>query len=140
DFAQASYSLSSYQSPGGTLTPTTTVAFGGSQTFTATPNAGYVVKRVRIDGIDQVGPFTDPYNYTFSNVMATHVIAVDFAPGSYAITSYQSPGGTLTPTTTVAFGGSQTFTATPNAGYVVKRVRIDGIDQVGPFTDPYNYT
>lgn len=52
------------------------VASGASQTFTITPDAGFRVADVLVDGVS-VGAVT---TYTFSNVTADHRIAATFAP------------------------------------------------------------
>ena len=49
---------------------------GGSQTFTITPNAGYTVAGVTVDGTALSNPVT---TYTFSNVTANHSISATFA-------------------------------------------------------------
>ncbi|HJV48709.1 MAG TPA: kelch repeat-containing protein [Geothrix sp.] len=189
----------------GTVSPAgvTTVNQGGSQTYTITPNAGYQVASVTVDGVS-IGPAG---TYTFSNVSANHTLAAAFSalptyaltvnlgtgvtglPASsasytqgtvvnyaYALqTGYQnlqvsldgSPvatagsltmngvhtlaataqlqtftltasagaNGTVTPAgvTTVSYGGSQTYTITPNTGYQVADVLVDG-SSVGPLT------
>ena len=61
----------------GTIDPSgpVVVADGADQTFTITPDAGYVVADVRVDGAS-VGVVT---TYTFSHVITNHTIAVSFA-------------------------------------------------------------
>ena len=57
-------------SPSGSVT----VAPGASQTFTITPNSGYVVASVKVDGVNRGSIKT----YTFTNVMEDHTISVTF--------------------------------------------------------------
>ena len=62
----------------GTISPNTaqTVIRGDSQTFTFTPDSGFVVDVITIDGgIDYL---TDVNEYTFNNVTADHTIDVSF--------------------------------------------------------------
>ena len=49
---------------------------------------------------------------------------------SFTITASAGAGGTISPTGTVAVGrgGSQTFTITPNAGYRIATVLVDGVN------------
>lgn len=64
-------------SPGGSVT----VNSGGSQTFTATPNAGYGVNQWLVDGsLAQTGGMT----YSLNNITANHMVSVSF--GSATIT------------------------------------------------------
>ena len=57
-----------------TITPSgaVTVNYGGNQTFTYSANAGYVVSQVLVDG----SSVAITGSYTFTNVQATHTIAV----------------------------------------------------------------
>lgn len=61
----------------GTITPSgaATVNYGADQTFTITPDSGYVIEDVLVDG-STVGGVTI---YTFSNVIADHTIEACFA-------------------------------------------------------------
>ena len=102
-----------------------TVNSGASQTFTISPNTGYQVADVLVDGADQ-GAIT---SYTFSNVTATHTISATFAIDTYTITATAGSNGSISPTNaTVNYGGSQTFTISPNTGYYAD-VMVDGADQ-----------
>ena len=60
----------------GSITPsgTVTVNKGASQTFTITPNQGYQVRSVIVDGANK-GAVT---SYTFTNVTANHTINAYF--------------------------------------------------------------
>ena len=50
---------------------------------------------------------------------------------TYTITASAGSGGSISPSgaVSVASGGSQTFTITPNSGYQIKSVTVDGINQ-----------
>ena len=60
----------------GTISPlgNTTVAPGGSQTYIITPDCGYTVSTLLVDGI----PSGTPLSYTFTNVNEPHSISVTF--------------------------------------------------------------
>lgn len=62
---------------GGAISPSgsTSVPHGSSQTFTITPNLGYRVSDVRVDG-KSLGPMS---NYTFDKVTENHTISAFFA-------------------------------------------------------------
>jgi len=125
------YTITATAGPGGKIEPsgTVTVLEGGSQTFTITPDLGYEIEDVLVDG-DSVGPVS---TYTFNNVTANHTIHATFKQITYTITATAGPGGKIEPsgTVTVPYGGSQTFTITPNLGYEIEDVLVDG-DSVGP--------
>ena len=66
-----------------------TVTKGQSQTFTFTPDSGYHIEDVLVDGVS-VGTAG---SYTFSNVQSDHELEVIFAETRYTL-SYNSNGGT----------------------------------------------
>jgi hypothetical protein len=115
---------------------TTKVVSGGSQTYTITPNAGYQVQDVLVDGISQ-GAIT---SYTFENVTNSHTITASFWPAAFTITASLNGSGSITPagTTTVNRGGSQTYTMTPDTGYLVSYVVVDGRNVGAPTS--YTFT
>src|SRR4029079_17579517 len=77
NFTIGTYTITSTAGPGGTIAPNgaTVVGYGASQDYTITPNAGYQIADVLVDG-SSVGPVT---SYTFNNVTADHTIAASFA-------------------------------------------------------------
>jgi hypothetical protein len=87
-------------SPSGTLT----VNYGSSQSFTITPDVGYQVADLQVDGVS-VGAAT---SYAFSNIVNSHTIAATFAVNTYTVT-VTSSHGSPTASGQVNYGGS--FTA-----------------------------
>jgi hypothetical protein len=120
------YTITSSAGTGGTISPsgTTTVNYGGSQTYTISANSGYTISNVTVDGTSQ-GAIS---SYTFSNVQANHTISAAFQAITYTITSSAGTGGSISPsgTTTVNSGGSQSYTITANSNYVISNVTVDG--------------
>lgn len=131
-FATATYWLTPSAGTGGTISPTAVlVKYGSSQTFTITPNSGYRVADVKVDGVS-VGAVT---SYTFSNVTANHTVSATFAlatQSSYTLTASAGTGGTISPvgTVTVAKGSSKSFIIQPNnIFYRISNVMVDGISK-----------
>ncbi len=110
----------------GSISPSGAVAVnpGASQSFTLTPSANYTVSAVTVDGAS-VGAVT---SYTFTNVQANHTISATFKAITYPITASAGTNGAISPagTVTVNQGANQSFTITPNSGYVVSAVTVDG--------------
>jgi hypothetical protein len=104
-----------------------TVPSGGNGTFTITPDAGYRVADVLVDGVS-VGART---SYTFSNVQTAHTISATFTLDVYSITAAADVNGSITPSgaITVNKGDSQTYTITPDAGYEVRSLIVDGVNK-----------
>ena len=125
-YAINQYTLIATAGPNGTIIPSGAVILdhGGSLTFTMTPNSGYRISDVKVDG----GSIGAVATYTFTNVTASHTIEASFAINQHTIAAKAGSNGTITPSgsITVVQGGSQTFTITPNAGYRISDVEVDG--------------
>jgi hypothetical protein len=113
----------------GSITPSGTLTFthGQSQTFTITPNTGYHIADVLVDG-SSVGAVT---SHSFTNITSDHTISATFAINaieSHTITVTAGANGSITPSgaVSVTHGQNQTFTITPNTGYHVADVVVDG--------------
>ena len=74
------YTIEATAGAGGSISPSGSVSVreGGDQTFTITPDKGYVVSNVKIDG-KSIGAVK---SYTFENVSRTHTIEVIFVKGT----------------------------------------------------------
>jgi hypothetical protein len=119
-----------YSTPGnGSITvngsaPPATVNAGASITYTITPNAGYVVYSVLVDGAQQGGVTT----YPFTDVKANHTINAYVRPITYTITATAGSGGSISHpgVNTVNSGSDMTFAITPIPGYHIDDVLVDG--------------
>ena len=127
--SQLSYIISSSAGANGSITPSgaTSVNCGTNQVYTITPNAGFNIQDVLVDGISQ-GAIS---SYTFSNVTATHTISAIFGSGAFTITATAGANGTITPAGAVAVttGTNQTFSIAANSCYQVADVIVDGVSQ-----------
>ena len=74
------YTIKATAGTGGSISPSGDVSVreGGDQTFTITPDKGYAVSRVKIDG-KNIGAVK---SYTFENVSRAHTIEVIFVKGT----------------------------------------------------------
>jgi hypothetical protein len=82
----ATYTITASSDSNGSVTPagTTTVTQGGSQSYTITPDAGYAIAALTIDGTAVATSST----HTFANVRANHTISATFGaalPGGIAL-------------------------------------------------------
>ncbi len=118
------YTITASAGTGGSISPSGQVSVqqGATQTFTITPNTGYRIADVTVDGVSQ-GPIT---SYTFSAVSTSHTIAASFtliasSQVRYTVTTAIGIGsghGTINPTTrTVISGSTAVFTVSPDSGY-----------------------
>lgn len=111
----------------GTISPEgwVEVKHGENQTFTITPNEGYEIATLKVDGV-KVTPVDN--TYTFTNVKANHTIDVTFKQIVYTMTLSAGAHGSITPNGNVnmIYGTDQTFVITPENGYVIDTVTVDG--------------
>lgn len=101
---------------GGNISPTGTVTVndGSSLTFTITPNTGYSITNVKVDG-SSVGAVA---TYTFANVTANHVIEATFASVISKLTIQPGSEGKDTVVGTVYYqNGSPNIEELPNGGW-----------------------
>lgn len=112
---------------GGSISPSGNIWVnrGSSKTFTFRPNSGNKVSAVYVDGRKLSSTAN---SYTFNNVSESHRIYVEFSKGSYEIQADYSSGGRISPSgsTSVSVGTSKTFNFSPNSGYGILGVYVDG--------------
>ena len=124
-FALDQYTLTYDAGPGGTLSgdASQTVSHGGSGTaVTAVPNAGAGYRFVGwSDGVLTA-------TRTDADVTADLDVTANFALDTFTITPSAGANGSITPSAdqTVDFGADLTFTITPDTGYHVADVLVDG--------------
>ncbi len=113
------YTITPTAGAGGSISPAApqTVEHGSSITFAITPDAGYHVADVLVDG-SSIGAVT---SYTFENVAADHVISAAFALNEYTLTVSVVGQGDVTRApsqTTYLHGEVVTLTALPASGWL----------------------
>lgn len=124
------YSITASSDMNGTITPSGTVSVLDidSAAFTYQANPGYHLDSVIVDNVF----LGTPASYTFYNVMANHTIRVVFAENSVnqmTIVASAGPGGSISPKGNVGvpMHGSQSFSITPDAGYLIDSVLVDEV-------------
>src|SRR5207247_1982956 len=132
-FAIDTHTITASAGANGGISPSgaVTVNHGANQTFTITPAANYHVADVLVDAAS-VGAVT---TYTFNNVTAAHTISASFAINTYTISASAGANGSISPSgaVTVNYGSNPTFPITPDTGYHVADVLVDGAS-AGPVT------
>jgi len=128
EFYKSTYSITASAGTGGTISPsgTRTVAYNKTINYRISPNPGYAISKVLVDGQD-IGATT---SYTFSNVKNDHTIKAVFEKNGFTITANAGEGGTISPagTTQVVKHGSVNYRITPLTGWKIKSVYVDGRD------------
>jgi len=127
-FVLNTYNITASAGTGGSISPAGAVSVncGSNQSFTITPDACYSIADVLVDGVS-VGAVG---SYTFTNVTAAHTISASFVLNTYTITVTAGANGSITPGTgSVNCGSNASYTITPDPGYNVDDVVVDGVSQ-----------
>ena len=117
-----------------------TVNEGTSATITFTPDAGYRIASVKLNGTDVTSSVANN-KYIISNITANTTLAVIFEaipPTTYTFSITASGNGSATYNNTAIRGKTQSFTVnegssatvtfTPDAGYRIASVKLNGTD------------
>lgn len=120
--------ISSSSNENGTIDPKGDVVVnqGIDQTFNITPNPGFQIGDVLVDGTS-VGPVS---TYTFEGVKEPHRIEASFTPlppALFTITGTAENNGRIDPSgdTSITQGGEQVYTITPNDHWDIADVFVD---------------
>ena len=125
------YVISASAGKGGEIDPSgwIIVKSGDDEKFEIIADPGFVVSDVLVDG-ESVGAVE---KYEFKDVNENHTIEAVFAVRTYTITPMAGAGGSIEPSKPilVEHGSSQEFRITPNKGFEIEDVLVDGKSQ-GP--------
>ena len=125
------------ESVGGSVTVNT----GTEVSVTATPNTNYRVSEVKINGVTDstvLGVNNEGYNYSFS-ADKNYEFEITFALNRFSVTAQNAENGTIAISESpVDYGTSSTITLSPNPGYTVESVKVNGTE-VACTTDELTY-
>jgi hypothetical protein len=105
-------------------------AYGDRPVYNFTPDFGYHVAAVRVDGAAVDG---SSGRYTFDPITALHDISVEFAANTFAVQTRPGDGGGIQGPGIVTFGQDALYTFAPVRGWVILDVLVDG-QSMGPVT------
>lgn len=117
----------------GTISPSGTIIYslGSSASYVISPETGYKIKKILVDGVEIVVTAADgaAQRYDFDDIQKDHTISAEFEQRMFKITVVCGGNGKIEPSTTkdYAYGSEVAFVITPNDGYVIKDVLIDGV-------------
>ena len=124
------YTITSTARTNGSISPlgSTLVNQGDSKNFTITPNTGFIIESITVDGNQEAVTNPEGQTYTFTNVTVNHSISVTFKVKQFIITASASANGTITPSDSILvnYAGDRSFTVTPSTGYVIDKILVDG--------------
>ncbi len=99
-FEKIQFNIHSTSDGNGSISPLgdNNVDYGDSEAYTFTPNTGYHIADVKIDGVSNPQAVT-ARSYTFNNVTGNHTIEVSFAMNTYTVTPSAGANGSISPNT-----------------------------------------
>ena len=114
------------------------VEYGDSLTVRISPDTGYVLKSVILDGID-VTSSVSGLVFVLNDVVSDHSVRVEFEVITYTVTVTAGENGSADPTTSVIeYGKSLKIVFIPEPGYRTSYLTINGGDRIVP-DDRTNY-
>ncbi|MBS4028097.1 MAG: T9SS type A sorting domain-containing protein [Ignavibacteriales bacterium] len=121
------YIITSVAGVNGNISPSgnVNINYGSDTNFTITSNTNFHIDSVIVDNV-KVDSTT---SYTFYNVTANHTIRTTFAINTFTITTIVGSNGSISPSGSVVvnYGEDTTFIISPNAGYYIDSVIVDGV-------------
>ena len=112
----------------GTITPSKIDVIEGSKVkITFTPNTGYMVDKVLVNGIEKIATG----NEIEITVDEEKTVEVSYKKIPFTITVEEVTGATVDPdgTVTVSYGDNKNFTITANSGYKLIKVLVNGTEK-----------
>ena len=112
----------------GTITPSKIDVLEGSKVkITFTPNTGYMVDKVLVNGIEK----TATGNEIEITVDEEKTVEVSYKKIPFTITVEEVTGATVNPdgTVTVSYGDNKDFTITANTGYKLVKVLVNDVEK-----------
>jgi uncharacterized protein (TIGR02145 family) len=119
-----SYTITLTTTGNGVIIGDSILDHGVSYVYQIIPDGGYSILDVLVDSV-RVGPVSEYPIESLSSDMAIHAV---FQVNSYSITATADQNGTITPsgTFTLTHGADSIITITPNDGYIIDDVTLDG--------------
>ncbi|MCX8480569.1 MAG: fibronectin type III domain-containing protein, partial [Sediminibacterium sp.] len=125
-FKLQTFTITSSAGNGGSIAPqgTSTVNYGDRPSYTITPNIGYEIDSITING----NKIANVNNIKLDSVKANQTIRVVFKIQTFSITASAGNGGSIAPqgTSNVNYGDRPSYTITPNTGYEIDSITING--------------
>ncbi len=128
----AQHTILSTSGDNGTIYPLGSIIYDGTvQNYLIIPMNGYKVATFTVNGEDKKMDIVN-HNYSVSGITSDTQIDVTFEkilPSDIAVYANSDVQGTISPKgyTVVSNGSSLTYTITPNLGYQIKDVKVNGV-------------
>ena len=108
---------------------------GNDTIVTVTPNEGYELKSMTVNDEEKFSDVKDGV-LTISNILTDIDVVATFKKLNFKITTTAGEGGTVVPSSEIIeWGDDATVTVTPNEGYELSTLTVNGNDKIGELKD-----
>ena len=126
-FKLQNFTIISSAGTGGSISPQgiNNVLYGSTPSFTISPNIGYEIDSIIVNGIK-----LNNVNYlTLDSIKSIQNIRIVFKPQILTVFASARSGGSISPqgNTAVKFGDKQVYTITPNNDYIIDSIVVNGV-------------
>ena len=128
------YNVTTSSDNNGSITASAEVNKGDNFEVEFTPNTGYEIDKVLVNNIDVTNYVTNS-KLTINNITADTTVSVTYKMIRFDVTTTSGSNGTITGGATVNYNADYTITLTPDTGYEIDTVSVNGVDVTSGVTD-----
>lgn len=118
----------------GSITASAEVNKGDNFEVEFTPNTGYEIDKVLVNSVDVTNDVTNS-KLTINNITADTTVSVTYKMIRFDVTTTSGSNGTITGGATVNYNADYTITLTPDTGYEIDTLSVNGVDVKSSVTD-----
>lgn len=128
------YNVTTSSDNNGSITASAEVNKGDNFEVEFTPNTGYEIDKVLVNNVDVTNDVTNS-KLTINNITADTTVSVTYKMIRFDVTTTSGSNGTITGGATVNYNADYTITLTPDTGYEIDTVSVNGVDVTSSVTD-----
>ena len=123
-FERIEFDLTIISGENGTISPSGVmkVKYGDNKLLKITPEEGYEISKITVNNVD----IENSSDIILSNIIQDTIVVAEFKE-IYSISTLHNNGGMITDSSKVSGGESKEIIITPNEGFKIKDVIIDGV-------------
>jgi hypothetical protein len=128
ELPSSAFTVSVSAGANGQITPGTgLVNYGSTPTYSITPNTGYHIASITVNGGSVAVTSPKGQSYQFAPVTSDGSISATFALDTFTVSVSAGANGQITPGTgLVNYGSTPTYSITPNTGYHIASITVNG--------------
>jgi len=128
------YNVTTSSDNNGSITASAEVNKGDNFEVEFTSNTGYEIDKVLVNNVDVTNDVTNS-KLTINNITADTTVSVTYKMIRFDVNTTSGSNGTITGGATVNYNADYTITLTPDTGYEIDTVSVNGVDVTSSVTD-----